>query len=205
MTDYEEMQQSSSDCSSQFLKVVQSNPQYIFMPAATTAFLACMREAAETQARIGGGSTPQLKGWSGGSNLQIEVDQCGDLCKGLVSVGTPFADPRTSQTAEMQLYRQNMAKYAPNIDISGAIPINYYHDGWVLYSMFKQAGILHNISRQTIISAANKFGPFDTGFGNTITWRPTLPRVPSTCLYVVTADIPQPDRWNFSSTPQCLR
>jgi hypothetical protein len=45
-SDYVEMAQASSDCSSQMNKAASSGADYIFMPAATPAFLACMRSAA---------------------------------------------------------------------------------------------------------------------------------------------------------------
>jgi hypothetical protein len=203
---YTEMPQAGSDCSSQMNAAASSGAEFIFMPAATSAFLGCMRTAALLNLGIGkktpGAAT--LKGWSGGSNLQIEVDQCGKLCDGLISVGTFFNDPRTSNTPEMQLYRQNMAKYAPGIDITGFIPINYYHDGWVLYNLIKQGNLFTNFSRQALIAAANKFGPFQTGFGNTVTWRPDLPRKPWNCLYQVTANVPQADHWNFAAQPDCV-
>jgi hypothetical protein len=94
-----------------------------------------------------------------------------------------------------------MATYAPGIEITGFIPINYYHDGWVLYNLIKQAGIQNNLSRQTLIDAANKFGPFDTGFGNSITWRPELPRIPSVCAYRV---VGKNGKWVFDANQICL-
>jgi hypothetical protein len=111
-----------------------------------------------------------------------------------------------SNTPEMQLYKRNMAKYAPDIqDITGFIPINYYHTGWVLYNLFKQFGLLTNFTRPRLADAANRFGPFQTGFGNTITWRPTLPRTPWNCVYRVLANEQvSPPHWDFAATPDCL-
>jgi hypothetical protein len=185
-----------------------SGADYIYMPAATGAFLACMRSAALLGLALGkptpGGAT--LRGWSGGSNLQIEVDQCGKLCDGLTSIGTIFNDPRVSNTPEMQLYKRNMAKYAPDIqDITGFIPINYYHNGWVLYNLYKQNGLFTNFTRARMVDAANHFGPFQTGFGNTITWRPALPRTPWNCVYrVVANEQVNPPHWDFAGTPDCI-
>jgi hypothetical protein len=146
-------------------------------------------------------SSPWLKGWSGGSNLQLEVDNCKPLCEGMLSIGTVFNDPRTSQTEQMKTYRQNMAKYAPNVDTTGFIAINYYHAGYVFYSMVKQKGIQNAMTRENLVNSAEHFGPFDTGFGNTITWTPELPRVPWTCGYPV---VVQGDKWVFDQTKVCL-
>ncbi len=122
-------------------------------------------------------------------------------CEGMYSVGTIFNDPRTSTTPQMQAYRQNMAKYAPNVDLTGFIAINYYQAGYLLYSLTKQAGIQDNLSRDALVTAAEHFGPFVTGFGNTITWTTTLPREPTTCGYPV---VVKGGKWVFESQQYCL-
>jgi hypothetical protein len=119
----------------------------------------------------------------------------------MLSIGTIFSDPRTSPTPEMATYRQNMAKYAPNVDITGFIAINYYHGGWVVYNVIKSAGIQWNLSRETLVNAAQHFGPFETGFGNTVTWSDKIPREPWNCLYPVAV---KGDKWVFESQKTCV-
>jgi hypothetical protein len=160
-----------------------------------------LREARKFSVQPGSSNSPWLKGWSGGSNLQVEVDNCKPTCEGMLSIGTIFADPRVSQTPEMKTYRANMAKYAPNVDITGFIAINYYHTGSVIYRMITSKGIQNNLSRESLVKAANSFGPFDTGFGNTITWTPKLPREPWNCGYEV---VVKGDKWVFEPHKTCL-
>jgi hypothetical protein len=163
--------------------------------------LACLREAKKFSVQPGGSNSPWLKGWTGGSNLQVEVDNCKPLCEGMLSIGTIFADPRVSQTEQMRIYRENMARYAPGVDITGFIAINYYHNGWVLYNVMKKGGITWNLSRENLVKAAETFGPFDTGFGNTITWGKSLPREPWNCGYPV---VVKGDKWVFESGKTCI-
>ena len=198
---YEEVASTSSDCNGQFSAVISKKPEYIILPTASGVLLACLRAARQYSVKPGSPSSPWLKGWSGGSNLQLEVDNCKPLCEGMLSIGTVFADPRVSQTEQMKTYRTNMAKYAPNVDITGFIAINYYHAGYVFYSMVKQKGIQNKLTRESIVKAAESFGPFETGFGNSITWTPTLPRVPWTCGYPV---VVRGDKWVFDSNKVCL-
>jgi len=199
--DYVEISATASDCSAQFQRVTQSKPEYLFMPTASGVMLACLREARKFSVQPNGPNSSWLKGWSGGSNLQLETDSCMPTCEGMYSVGTIFNDPRTSTTPQMQAYRQNMAKYAPNVDLTGFIAINYYQAGYLLYSLTKQAGIQDNLSRDTLVTAAEHFGPFVTGFGNTITWTTTLPREPTTCGYPV---VVRGGKWVFESQQYCL-
>ena len=199
--DYVEISSTGSDCSAQFSRVIQSKPEYIILPTASGAMLACLREARKNAVIPGGAQSKWLKGWSGGSNLQIEVDNCKPTCEGMYSIGTVFSDPRTSTTEQMRTYRENMAKYAPNVDITGFIAINYYHNGWLVYNMLKQAGIQNNLTRDTIMNAAEHFGPFETGFGNSVTWNTTVPREPWTCGYPVAV---RGDKWVFDSQRYCL-
>ncbi|MEA3018701.1 MAG: branched-chain amino acid transport system substrate-binding protein [Actinomycetota bacterium] len=200
-TDYVEIASTSSDCSGQFSRVIQSKPEYLILPTASGVLLACLREARKFSVQPNGPNSPWLKGWTGGSNLQVEVDNCKPLCEGMLSIGTIFADPRTSNTPEMTAYRNNMAKYAPNVDITGFIAINYYHGGSVVYNVIKHAGIQWNLNRDSLIHAAEHFGPFDTGFGNTVTWGSTLPREPWNCLYPV---VVKGDKWIFESEKTCV-
>src|SRR5436305_3824529 len=199
--DYVEISSTSSDCSAQFNRIIQSKPEYIILPTASGVMLACLREARKFSVQPNGQNSPWLKGWSGGSNLQLEVDSCKPTCEGMYSIGTIFNDPRVSNTPQMQTYKQNMAKYAPNVDITGFIAINYYHAGYLFYSLTKQAGIQNNLTRDTIVNAAEHFGPFDTGFGNTVTWNTTVPREPWNCGYPV---VVKGDKWVFDTQKYCL-
>ena len=199
--DYVEISSTGSDCSAQFNRIIQGKPEYIILPTASGAMLACLREANKFQVRPGTSGSPWLKGWSGGSNLQIEVDSCKPTCEGMYSIGTVFNDPRTSNTPEMQTYRANMAKYAPNVDITSSIAINYYHAGWLAYNLEKQGNILSNLTRENLVNAAEHFGPFDTGFGNTVQWTTQVPREPWTCGYPV---VVRGDHWVFDSQKYCL-
>jgi ABC-type branched-subunit amino acid transport system substrate-binding protein len=200
-TDYVEISSTASDCSAQFNRIIQSKPEYIILPTASGAMLACLREARKFSVQPNGSSSPWLKGWSGGSNLQIEVDSCKPNCEGMYSIGTIFNDPRVSNTPQMQTYRANMAKYAPNVDITGFIAINYYHAGYLFYQLTKQAGIQNNLTRQTIVNAAEHFGPFDTGFGNTVQWTTQVPREPWNCGYPV---VVRGDKWVFDTQKYCI-
>ncbi|MDQ1444560.1 MAG: branched-chain amino acid transport system substrate-binding protein [Acidimicrobiaceae bacterium] len=199
--EYVEIASTASECSTQFSRATAGKPEYLVMPTASAVLLACLRAARQYSVAPGSANTPWLKGWSGGSNLQLEVDNCKPLCEGMLSIGTVFNDPRTSQTEQMKTYRQNMAKYAPNVDTTGFIAINYYHAGYVFYSMVKQKGIQNALTRDNLVKAAESFGPFETGFGNTITWRTDLPRVPWTCGYPV---VVRGDKWVFDSNKVCL-
>jgi ABC-type branched-subunit amino acid transport system substrate-binding protein len=199
--DYVEISSTGSDCSAQFNRIIQLKPEYIILPTASGAMLACLREANKFQVRPNTSGSPWLKGWSGGSNLQIEVDSCKPTCEGMYSIGTVFNDPRVSSTPEMQTYRANMAKYAPNVDITSFIAINYYHSGWLVYNLEKQAGILNNLTRENLVNAAERFGPFDTGFGNSVQWTTQVPREPWTCGYPV---VVRGDHWVFDSQKYCL-
>jgi hypothetical protein len=203
LVDYERIDSAGNSCDQQFLTVLNKKPDYIFMPTASTSFLACIRSMRSQQVKPGANSpvAPNLKGIAGGSNLQIEVDQCGDLCAGQYSAGSPFADPKVIGTAPAKQYLVNMQQYASGVEVSQFIALNYYHAGWVIYNLFKTAKITDNISRQTVIAAANHFGPFDTGFGNSITWTDKLPRIPSLCMYRVKDD---GHHWVFDNKQECL-
>jgi ABC-type branched-subunit amino acid transport system substrate-binding protein len=199
--DYVEISSTGTDCSAQFSRVIQSKPEYIILPTASGAMLACLREARKNAVLPGGPQSKWLKGWSGGSNLQIEVDNCKPTCEGMYSIGTVFNDPRVSTTEQMRIYRENMARYAPNVDITGFIAINYYHAGYLFYSLVKAAGIQNNLTRANVMNAAEHFGPFETGFGNVVQWTTAVPREPWTCGYPVAV---RGDKWVFDSQRYCL-
>lgn len=204
LVSYQSIASDANSCDSKALNALRARPEWIMMPVAAGPMLACMREAATQQARPKSPVAPQLINWSGGSNLQFEVDQCGDQCLGMYSAGTPFLDPRTNPHPNAKAYVENMAKYAPGIDVTGFIPINYYHAGLLQYEVLKQGGILHNLSRANVLAAADGFGPFETGFGNTVEWKSgLLPRVPTTCGYEVILD-PAQRQWVFQSERRCL-
>jgi len=181
---YREISSTSSNCSSEFSAMTSAKPDFIWLPIAATPMLGCMTAAKTAGVKPGASSSPWLKGWHGGSGLQVEVDNCRPTCDGMIT-GNIFKDPRSYASPEMQLYRDNMAKYAPSIDYTGFIAVNYYHDGPVLTHMLEAAGITGNLTRKNLVEAANHFGPYDTGFGNTVTWRATMPRIPTTCGYIM--------------------
>lgn len=193
---------SSTDgsCKGHMLSAVRSQPDFIMLPVAAGTMLACVNEAG---AKPGEGALSAVKNWGGGSNLQFEVDQCKELCYGMFSAGTPFLDPRENQHPHAKTYLENMAKYAPGRDVTGFIAINYYHAGLLQYEVMKQGGILHNLSRKNVIAAAKKFGPYETGFGNTVEWRDTVPRIPTKCGYNVILD-PEQKRWVFGTEKICV-
>ena len=194
----------ANSCDSKMLTALQDNADWIMLPVAAGPMLACMREAATQQAKPGSPVAPNLINWSGGSNLQFEVDQCGAQCYGMYSAGTPFLDPRTNPHPNAKAYVENMARYAPGIDITGFIPINYYHAGLLQFEVMKQGGITGNLSRRNVWEAADGFGPFETGFGNTVHWESgRLPRVPTTCGYEVILDA-EKKAWVFQSERICL-
>jgi ABC-type branched-subunit amino acid transport system substrate-binding protein len=198
--DYNEIASTASDCSGQFSHAISTRPDYLILPTASGAMLACLREARKFSVQPGGSNSKFLKGWSGGSNLQIEVDNCKPLCEGMYSIGTVFSDPRIATSPQMQIYRENMAKYAPDVDITSFITINYYHAGWIFYNVVKNAHIEQNLTRESILAAAEHFGPFDTGFGNSVQWTTDVPREPWTCGYPV---IVKGDHWVFESQKFC--
>lgn len=204
MLSYTSIASDANSCDSKMLDALRQQPEWVMLPVAAGAMLGCMREAATQQAGIGKIGSPQLVGWSGGSNLQFEVDQCGAQCDGMYSAGTPFLDPRTNTSKEAKAYIRNMARYAPGIDVTGFIPINYYHAGLLQFEVMKQGGILNNLSRKSVMAAADGFGPFETGFGNTVHWAAgKVPRVPTTCGYEVLFKWSQ-RRWVFQSKKHCL-
>jgi ABC-type branched-subunit amino acid transport system substrate-binding protein len=194
----------ANSCDSKMLTALQDRADWIMLPVAAGPMLACMREAATQQARPGSPVAPNLINWSGGSNLQFEVDQCGAQCYGMYSAGTPFLDPRSNPHPNAKAYVENMARYAPGIDVTGFIPINYYHAGLLQFEVMKQAGITGNLSRKNVLEAADGFGPFETGFGNTVEWKTgQLPRVPTTCGYEVILD-EEKRQWVFQDERICL-
>ena len=199
--DYNEIASTASDCSGQFSHAISTKAEYLILPTASAVMLACLRKARKFSVQPGGSNSKWLKGWSGGSNLQVEVDNCKPLCEGMYSIGTVFSDPRTATSPQMQTYRQNMAKYAPDVDITSFITINYYHAGWIFYNLVKAGGIQNNLTRESVVNAAEHFGPFDTGFGNVVQWTTQVPREPWTCGYPVSV---QGDHWVFDSQKFCF-
>jgi len=201
---YQSIDSQASSCDSRMLNALRDRPEWIMLPVAAGPMLACMREAATQQAKPGSVVSPQLINWSGGSNLAFEVEQCGQQCYGMYSAGTPFLDPRTNKSPEAKQYIENMAKYAPGIDVTGFIAINYYHAGPLVFEVMKQGGILNNLSRANLLKAAEGFGPYETGFGNTVHWKAgQVPRIPTTCGYEVILD-PKQKRWVFQTEKLCL-
>jgi ABC-type branched-subunit amino acid transport system substrate-binding protein len=200
MLAYRDMASTDSDCSAQWGAATTDKPEFVFVPVATGAMLACLRAAKQNGQQPNTPGSPWLKGWFGGSGLQVEVDNCAPTCEGMLA-STVFRDARTYNTPPMDAYRRNMARYAPNVDITGFIPINYYHTGWVVYNLLKGAGITSNLTRKTLFDAANHFGPFETGFGDTITWTTQLPRTPTVCGYRIYA---RGDKWVYDDRKNCL-
>jgi ABC-type branched-subunit amino acid transport system substrate-binding protein len=201
---YQGIDSSANSCDSRMLNALRDRPEWIMLPVAAGPMLGCMREAATQQAKPKNAIAPQLINWSGGSNLAFEVEQCGEQCYGMYSAGTPFLDPRSNPSANAKKYVETMNKYSPGIDLTGFIAINYYHAGLLQFEVMKQGNILHNLSRANVLRAAEGFGPFDTGFGNTVEWKKgQIPRIPTTCGYEVILD-PKEKRWVFQSQKLCL-
>lgn len=194
----------ANTCDSKMLNVIRDQPEWVMLPVAAAPMLGCMREAASQQYKPGAPTAGPLVNWSGGSNLAFEVEQCGSQCYGMYSGGTPFLDPRTNPSEQAKTYLDNMAKYSPGIDVTGFIAINYYHAGLLQFEVMRQGDILHNLSRANVLAAAEGFGPFETGFGNTVEWKEgQIPRIPTTCGYEVILD-PKEQRWVFQSEKLCL-
>lgn len=194
----------ANTCDSRMLNVIREQPDWVMLPVAAAPMLGCMREAASQQYKPGAVTAGGLINWSGGSNLAFEVEQCGSQCYGMYSGGTPFLDPRTNPSPQAKAYIENMAKYAPGIDVTGFIAINYYHAGLLQFEVMRQGGILQDLSRANVMQAAEGFGPFETGFGNTVHWEAgKVPRVPTTCGYEVILD-PDEQRWVFQTEKLCL-
>jgi ABC-type branched-subunit amino acid transport system substrate-binding protein len=194
----------ANTCDSRMLNVIREQPDWVMLPVAAAPMLGCMREAASQQYRPGAVTAGGLINWSGGSNLAFEVEQCGSQCFGMYSGGTPFLDPRTNPSPQARAYIENMAKYAPGIDVTGFIAINYYHAGLLQFEVMRQGGILDDLSRANVLKAAEGFGPFETGFGNTVHWAAgQVPRVPTTCGYEVILD-PDQRQWVFQTEKLCL-
>jgi ABC-type branched-subunit amino acid transport system substrate-binding protein len=194
----------ANTCDSRMLNVIREQPDWVMLPVAAAPMLGCMREAASQQYKPGAVTAGSLINWSGGSNLAFEVEQCGSQCFGMYSGGTPFLDPRTNPSPQARAYIENMAKYAPGIDVTGFIAINYYHAGLLQFEVMRQGGILQSLSRANVLRAAEGFGPFETGFGNTVHWAAgQVPRVPTTCGYEVILD-PEKRQWVFQTERLCL-
>ena len=201
---YQSIDSQANTCDSKMLNAIRDQADWIMLPVAASPMLACMREAASQQFKPGAATARNLINWSGGSNLAFEVEQCGAQCNGMYSAGTPFLDPRTNPHPNAKAYIANMAKYAPGIDVTGFIAINYYHAGLLQFEVMRQGGILQNLSRANVLKAAEGFGPFETGFGNTVEWKAgQVPRVPTTCGYEVILD-PKQRRWVFQKEKLCL-
>lgn len=204
LASYQSIDSQANTCDSRMLNAIRDQSDWIMLPVAASPMLGCMREAASQQFKPGAPTAPNLINWSGGSNLAFEVEQCGSQCFGMFSAGTPFLDPRTNPSPEAKAYVANMAKYAPGIDVTGFIAINYYHAGLLQFEVMRQGGITNNLSRANVLKAAEGFGPFETGFGNTVEWKAgQVPRVPTTCGYEVLLD-PKEKRWIFQSEKLCL-
>lgn len=206
--DFYTIDSEANDCGGKMLNALRGQPEWIMLPIAAAPMLACVNEASTQQAGPGKPGSPWLKNWGGGSNLQFEVDQCGEACYGMYSGGTPFLDPRENDSPEARKYLEYMARYAPGIDVTGFITINYYQAGLLQYQVMKQGGILNDLSRQNVLEAAQGFGPFETGFGNTVQWKEgQIPRVPSRCLYRVKM-VPPKDgedaHWEFGDQKVCV-
>jgi ABC-type branched-subunit amino acid transport system substrate-binding protein len=197
---YVEISSTASSCSAEFSKASAGQPDFIWLPIAAGPMLACLGAAKTAGVAPNAASSPWLKGWHGGSGLQVEVDNCRPTCEGMIT-GNIFHDPRSWPSPEMELYRKNVAKYAPSIDYTGFIAVNYYANGPVITHLVEANNLQWNLTRKNLIDAANKFGPYDTGFGNTITWRATLPRIPTECGYIMKV---QGDTWVYQNNKICL-
>jgi ABC-type branched-subunit amino acid transport system substrate-binding protein len=196
---FQVMQTSETDCNSHLLQIKSANPDYLILPYPSTNFLLCI-QAAQTQNYYPGSAFGQnLKGWQGGSGIQVEMQQCGSLCAtaggGIFSVGNIYYNPNDysnhDPTWGMDLYNANMAKYAPNVDKTSIISENYYVSG-VLGSMLLQqtAASAPYLTRAHLIDVANHF-KLDTAMGLVLDWAdpPNTPNahIGTTCGFAVRA------------------
>jgi ABC-type branched-subunit amino acid transport system substrate-binding protein len=195
---YQVMTTSESDCNSHLLQIKNSNPDFLQLPLPSTNFLLCVQAAQSQNYYPGSGLGGGLRGWSGGSGIQVEMQQCGSLCAtagGGIVTGTIFLNPNDYSNHDpnsgMDLYNSLMSKYASNVDKTSIISENYYASAEIGSLLLAEAAAAPPyLTRPHIIQLANQF-KFDTGMGLKLDWAdpPNNPNghIGTTCGYVTRA------------------
>ena len=176
--DVEVMTTDQSDCNSHVINIRNKSPDFLVLPAVSNNFLLCI-SAVQSQNYYPGSSLGQsLRGWLGGSGISVEMQQCGSLCAtaggGIFSYGALFYDPTQYSNHDpnsgMDLYNKLMAKYAPNVDKTSIISLNYYAGAMVNSMLLQQAASTPPyLTRDHIIQLANQY-KYDTGMGLNLDW-----------------------------------
>ena len=126
------MTTSETDCNSHLLQIRNANPDFLQLPLPSTNFLLCVQAAQSQNYYPGAGTGQGLRGWSGGSGIQVEMQQCGSLCAtagGGIVTGTIFLNPTDPVSSNhdpnsgMDLYNTLMSKYASNVDKTSIIHV----------------------------------------------------------------------------------
>jgi hypothetical protein len=174
---YQVMTTSESDCNSHLLQIKNSNPDFLQLPLPSTNFLLCIQAAQSQNYYPGSGLGGSLRGWSGGSGIQVEMQQCGSLCAtagGGIVTGTIFLNPNDYSNHDpnsgMDLYNSLMSKYASNVDKTSIISENYYVSAEIGSLLLAEAAATPPyLTRPHIIQLANQY-KFDTGMGLKLDW-----------------------------------
>jgi hypothetical protein len=176
--DFQVMTTSESDCNSHMLNIKGKNPDFLVLPAPSNNFLLCIQAAQSQNYYPGSGLGGSIHGWLGGSGISVEMQQCGSLCAtaggGIYSYGALFYDPTQYSNHDpnsgMDLYNSLMSKYAPNVDKTSIISLNYYAGAMVNSLLLAQAAATPPyLTRDHIIQLANQF-KLDTGMGLNLNW-----------------------------------
>lgn len=192
---YQVMTTSESDCNSHMLQIRNANADFLQLPLPSTNFLLCVQAAQSQNYYPGSGLGGSLRGWSGGSGIQVEMQQCGSLCAtagGGIVTGTIFLNPSSFSNHDpnsgMDLYNSLMSKYASNVDKTSIISMNYFASAEIGSLLLAQAAATPPyLTRPHIIQLANQF-KFDTGMGLKVDWAgpPNSPNahIGTSCGYV---------------------
>jgi hypothetical protein len=160
------------------LNIKGKNPDFLVLPAPSNNFLLCIQAAQSQNYYPGSGLGGSIHGWLGGSGISVEMQQCGSLCAtaggGIYSYGALFYDPTQYSNHDpnsgMDLYNSLMSKYAPNVDKTSIISLNYYAGAMVNSLLLAQAAATPPyLTRDHIIQLANQF-KLDTGMGLNLNW-----------------------------------
>jgi ABC-type branched-subunit amino acid transport system substrate-binding protein len=172
------MNTSDTQCGGQLSNIKSANPDFLILPVVSNNFLLCIQAAQTEQYYPGGALGGSLHGWMGGSGISVEMQQCGSLCAtaggGIYSYGAIFYDPTKYSNHDpnsgMDLYNSLMSKYAPNVDKTSIISLNYYAGAMVDSLLLAQAAATPPyLTRDHLIQLANQF-KFDTGMGLNLDW-----------------------------------
>jgi ABC-type branched-subunit amino acid transport system substrate-binding protein len=172
------MTTSESDCNSHLLQIKNANPDFLVLPVVSNNFLLCIQAAQSQNYYPGSGLGGGIHGWMGGSGISVEMQQCGSLCAtaggGIFSYGALFYDPTQFSNHDpnsgMDLYNTLMSKYAPNVDKTSIISLNYFAGAMVNSLLLAQAAATAPyLTRDHVIQLANQF-KLDTGMGLNLDW-----------------------------------